>query len=158
MKNGKIIVAILILSLGIPVGALAGGKVPGQPFEYLQEQINTLAQQIRNLESRVAPPTITYTPTCIDTFSLDIDLNFTDDNEIAYYAIQEQGGNPPMNIIVFVEPGLATANYSLTVDPGPGVRKLLFIAADTDGNVSKSLFQIDPDICFGPCPGGVICP
>ena len=98
--------------------------------------------------TRFSPPTISYKLSCVDAFSLTVNLSFTDDRELAYFAIQEQGGNPPKNILIFVEPGLATIDYPLTVEPGPGIRKLLFLVSNTNGNVSKSLLEIAPNICF----------
>jgi hypothetical protein len=156
--NRKIILFPLILILCVPVLSYSGGNPSGQPFQNLQQQIDKLTQQLSELANRVTPPTISYTLSCIDAFSLTIDLSITDDEEIVYYAIQEQGGNPPANIITFVEPGLTSVNYPLTVEAGPGIRTFLFTASDIYGNVSKSLLQIDPNICFGTCPDGAICP
>jgi len=150
MMNRKVILLFLIFILCFPVLSYSGGNPPGQPFQNLQQQLDKLTQQLRELVNRVTPPTISYTLSCIGAFSLIIDLSITDNEEIVYYAIQEQGGNPPANIITFVEPGLTSVNYPLTVEAGPGIRTFLFIASDIYGNFSKSLLKIDPDICFGP--------
>ena len=154
-------ISVLILSavlFCLPIGAHAANSPAGQPFKNLQQQIDRLTQQLGDLVDKFTPPTISYTLSCIDAFSLTINLSITDNKEIVYYAIQEQGGNPPANIITFVEPGLTSVNYALTVEAGPGIRTFLLIASDIYGNVSKSLLQIDPNICFGPCPAGAICP
>ena len=158
MIKRKILVFSLVSILCVPVFAYAGGNPPGQPFQNLQQQIDKLTQQLGELVNRLTPPTISYTLSCIDAFSLSIDLSITGNKEIAYFVIQEQGGSQPTNIITFVEPGLTSVNYQFTVEPGPGVRKLLFIASDIEGNTNKSLVEINPNICFGPCPPGVICP
>jgi hypothetical protein len=94
------------------------------------------------------PPMISYTSSCVGSI-LNIDLNITGNKEIAYYAIQEQGGDPPTNTITFVGPGLTSVDYKFTVDPGPNLRTLLFIASDTCGNTIKSLLEIEPNICSG---------
>ncbi len=141
-----------------PIYINAADRLTAPPFQNLQQQNDELTRQLGYRVDRFTPPKISYTLSCIDAFSLTIDLSIADDKEITYYAIQEQGGDPPTNIITFVEPGLASLNYPFTVSPGLGVRKFLFIASDTNGNTSKSLLQIDPDICFGPCPPGAICP
>ncbi len=154
-------ISVLILSAILfcfPIGANAADSTTGQPFKNLQQQIDRLTQQLGDLVDRFTPPTISYTLSCIGAFSLTINLSITHNKEMVYYAIQEQGGNPPANIITFVEPGLNSVNYELTVEPGPGIRTFLLIASDIYGNVSKSLLQIHPDICFGPCPVGAICP
>ena len=156
MINGRIVFHLLVLILCAPVLAYSGGNPSGQPFEYLQKQIDKLTRQLGNLADRFTPPTISYALSCGGSI-LTVDLSITDDKEIAYYAIQQQGGDPPINIITFVEPELASVNYQFTVDPGPGVRKLLFIAVDTEGNSSKSFVEIKPDICSRPCPEGAVC-
>ncbi|MBI4528331.1 MAG: hypothetical protein HY695_31440 [Deltaproteobacteria bacterium] len=131
----------------IVIGA-ADRNVPGQPFKNIQNQVNELLQQLRGVLTRFTPPTIAHSLSCAGASSLIIDLTFADDRGLAYFAIQEQGGNPPANILIFVEPELTTAEYQLTVDPGPGIRKLLFIAQDIEGNVNNSLLEIAPDVCF----------
>jgi hypothetical protein len=147
MINSRIVFYLLVLIFCAPVLAYSGGNPSGQPFEYLQKQIEKLTRQLEEVADRFTPPTISYELPCSGSI-LTIDLSITDDKEITYYAIQEQGGDPPINIIIFVEPELASVNYQFTVDPGPEVRKLLFIAVDTEGNSSKSLLEINPDICF----------
>jgi len=108
--------------------------------------------------AEVTPPTVDSSVTCIDAFTMILNLNIVDDTEIAYYAIQEQGGDPPLNIITFVEPGVNVVDYGLTANVGPEVRIFLLVASDIEGKMSKSLVQVDPDICLGSCPGGAICP
>ena len=158
MIRRRILVLSLVSILCVPVFAYAGGNPPGQPFQNLQQQIDKLTQQLRSLTNRFTPPTISHTLSCLDAFLLDIDLSITGNKEIAYFAIQEQGINSSVNTITFVEPGLTSVNYQFTVESGAEVRKFLFIASDTEGNTGKSLIQINPDICFGPCPPGEICP
>jgi len=149
MISRGIVFSLLVLIFCAPMLAYSGGNPPGQPFEYLQKQIDKLTRQLGEFVDRFTPPTISYGLSCGGSI-LTVDLSITDDKEITYYAIQQQGGDPPINIITFVEAELAIVNYQFTVDPGPGVRKLLFIAVDNEGNSSKSLLEIKPDICPGP--------
>ena len=149
MINKKIVILSLVFIICAPVLAHSGGNPPGQPFQYLEQKVEKLTNRLGELADRFTPPTISYESSC-DGSSLNIDLSITGNAEIAYYAIQEQGGNPPTNMITFVEPGLTNVSYQFTVDPGPNVRTLLFIASDTYGNTSKSLLEIKPGICFTP--------
>ena len=146
------------LILCVPVFAYSGGNPAGQPFAYLQNQIDVLTRQLGNIADRFTPPVISYTLSCVSPFEVNLALTVSDDKEIAYYAIQKQGGDPPFNIITFVEPGLTSANYSLLLGVGDDADKYLLIASDTYGNISKYLLQIDHDICITPCPPGEICP
>jgi hypothetical protein len=158
MINKGIAFLSLVLILCVPVLAYSGGNPAGQPFESLQKQIDTLTRQLGDIADRFTPPAISYTLSCLNPFEVNIELNVIDDKEIAYYAIQKQGGDPPFNIITFVEPGLTSANYSLLLGVGDDDQKYLLIASDTYGNVSKYLLQINRDICVTPCPPGQICP
>jgi hypothetical protein len=103
------------------------------------------------------PPTISYQYSCVGSI-LNIDLNIVGNKEIAYYAIQEQGGDPPTNTITFVGPGLTSVNYQLSVEPRPNTRTLLFVASDTCGNTGKSLLEIEPNICSDFCTDNSQCP
>jgi len=150
MFSRKSLFVLLAFLLCFPVWSDAADHELGRPFWVLQQQINDLNRQVRNLAGRFSPPVISYTLPCTNAFSLTLNLIITDDKEIAYYAIQEQGGDPPANIITFVEPGLASVNYSLTIEPGLATRRFLLIATDTDGNSSKASFEIAPDFCYGP--------
>jgi hypothetical protein len=144
----KISVSVLLATLFcFPIYVDAGDNLQGRPFKNLQKQIDELTRQLGDLNNRFTPPTISFEFSC-DTSSLTIDLDVEDGDGITYYAIQEQGGDPPINIIIFVEPELTNVNYAFTVDPGPGNRRLLFIASDIYGNASNTLFDIDPDICL----------
>jgi len=107
----------------------------------------------------VSPPTITHSLTCEDALTVNMHIEIVDDEEIAYYAIQLQGGNPPVHMIFFMEPALNAVTYDLPVStPNTGTQTYLIITSDTKGNVSKALFQIDHDMCLGECPEGTICP
>ena len=158
MINKGIAFLSLVLILCVPVLAYSGGNPAGQPFEYLQKQIDSLTRQLGGIADRFMPPAISYTLSCRSASEVNLELTVIDDMEIAYYAIQKQGGDPPANIITFVEPGLTSANYSLLLGVGDDDYKYLLIASDTFGNVSKYLLQIDRDICVTPCPPGQICP
>jgi hypothetical protein len=158
MINRGIAFLSLVLILCVPVLAYSGGNPAGQPFESLQKQIDTLTRQLGDIADRFTPPAIFYTLSCLNPFEVNLELTVIDDKEIAYYAIQKQGGDPPFNIITFVEPGLTSASYSLLIGVGDDDQKYLLIASDTYGNVSKYLLQINPDICVTPCPPGQICP
>ena len=158
MIKRRILVLSLVSILCVPVFSYAGGNPPGQPFQNLQQQIDKLTQQLGGLTNRLTPPTISQKLSCHDAFLLNIDLSITGNKEIAYFAIQEQGANSSVNTITFVEPGLTSVNDQFTVELGTEVRKFLFIASDTQGNTGKSLIEINPDICFGPCHPGEICP
>ncbi len=149
MSNGKMLLLLVVFITCAPVLAYSAGNPNGQPFQYLQLQIDSLTIQLRDLQDRFVAPTISYESSC-DGSSLKIELTITGNSEIAYYAIQEQGGDPPTNITSFVEPGLTSVSYQLTVDPGPNARTILFIASDINGNVGKSLLEIQADICFVP--------
>ena len=153
----KVLLVCLAFVLCFPVLTYAADKPQGQPFQFLQQQVDSLKEQLGNLP-KFTPPTITSTLTCVSSLSMIINLSITDEKEIAYYAIQQQGGNPPINIIVFVEPGVSGANYELTVESGSEARTLLFIASDTEGNVGKSMLEIKPNVCLNPCPDEVVCP
>ncbi len=160
MIDRRMVLLALVLIISAPVLGYSGGNPPGQPFQSIQRQIDELKNQLGDLQDRFTPPTISYESSCEGSL-LKIDLNVTDDKEIAYYGIQEQGGNPPTNLIIFVESGLASVNYQFTVDPGSKARMLLFVAADNEGNISKSLFEIEPDVCIDPVctPGQAqLCP
>jgi hypothetical protein len=156
MINKRIVFAFFILIFCAPMIVYSGGSPQGQPFEYLQRQMEKLTRQLGEFKDRFTPPTIAYELSCSGSI-LTVDLSITDDKEITYYAIQQQGGDPPINIITFVGPDLASVNYQLTIDPGPGVRSLLFIAVDTEGNSSKRLLEIEPHIC-STCSEGNVCP
>ena len=158
MINRGIAFLTLALILCVPMLAYSGENPAGQPFQSLQKQIDTLTRQLGNIADRFTPPAISYTLSCMSPFEVNLELTVTDDKEIAYYAIQKQGGDPPFNIITFVEPGLTSANYSLSLGMGDDDHKYLLIASDTYGNVSKYLLQIDHDFCVTPCPSGQICP
>lgn len=158
MFNRGITFLSLVLILCVPMFAYSGGNPAGQPFEYLQKQIDALTRQLGGIADRFTPPAISYTLSCISTFEVNLELTVIDDKEIAYYSIQKQGGDPPLNILTFVEPGLTSANYSLLLGVGDDDHKYLLIASDTYGNVSKYLLQIDRDICFAPCSPGETCP
>lgn len=157
MITRKVVLVCLAFVLCFPVFTYAADKPQGQPFQFLQQQIDRLKEQLDSLP-KFTPPTITSTLTCVSDLSMVANLSITDDEEIAYYAIQLQGGEPPFDIIVFVEPGVNQANYELTLESGSETRTLLFVATDTEGNVGKSMMEIPPNACFGPCPEGVICP
>jgi len=158
MINRGIAFLSLVLILCVPVFAYSGGNPAGQPFESLWKQIDALTRQLEDIADRFTPPAISYTLSCMSPFEVNLELTVTDDKEIAYYAIQKQGGDPPLNIITFVEPGLTSANYSLLIGVGDVDQKYLLIASDTYGNVSKYLLQINRNICFTPCLPGEICP
>ena len=147
-----------ILILCVPMFAYSGANPSGQPFEYLQKQIDILTRQLGNIADRFTPPAISYELFCENFFEATLELTVMDDKEIAYYAIQKQGGDPPLNIMTFVEPGLTSAKYSLLIGVGDVDQKYLLIASDTYGNVSKYLLQINRNICVTPCPPGQICP
>jgi hypothetical protein len=66
---------------------------------------------------------------------------------LAYFAFQEQGGNPPANFVTFVEPGVTNVTRDVDIEPGLGTRTFLFVAADTDGNAAASLLSVPPDAC-----------
>ena len=148
MIDRKILYLSLIFIFGIAELAYSGGNPPGQPFQYLQQQIDELKNQLVDLQNSSIPPTISYDSSC-DGISLNITLKIRGTKEIAYYAIQEQGGDPPTNIITFVEPGLTNVDYTFTLDSG-GSRTLLFMASDISGNTSKLLHTFDLNICSGP--------
>ena len=150
MINRGIAFLWLVLILCVPMLAYSGENPPGQPFESVQQQIDTLTRQLGNIADRFTPPAISYTLSCMSPFEVNLELTVTDDKEIAYYAIQKQGGDPPFNIITFVEPGLTSANYSLLLGVGDDDGKYLLIASDTYGNVSKYLLQIDHNFCVTP--------
>jgi hypothetical protein len=93
------------------------------------------------------PPTISYTLNCRDPFELTLAVDIVDDEEVAFYATQRQGGDPPLNILVFVEPGQSSEHYELTVGVGPDEVSYLLVATDIEGNVAKELFSIPADFC-----------
>ncbi len=160
MLNRKIAILTLALILSFPLLGYARGASPGQPFQYLQQQIDKMKEQLEDLQARSTPPTISYDSFCRGSF-LNVEMRITASREIAYFAIQEQDGNPPANVITFVQPGVTSLTYQFTVDPGPEKKTLLLIAADTEGNINKSLLEIEPDICFVPiCTPGQsqLCP
>ena len=145
MIGRKMLYLSLVFIICTPGFVFSSGNPPGQPFQYLQQQIDRLEDQLIDFLDSSIPPRISYQEAC-DGSSLNIDLIITGNKEIAYYAIQEQGGNPPTNIITFVEPGLTNVNYRFTLDSGT-LRKLLFIASDTGGSTSKLLHVFDLNNC-----------
>jgi hypothetical protein len=144
------LLGVLVLLFCCPISSDAADSPRGQPFQNLQQQID-------ELNSRFTPPNISYTLSCVDAFQVTLHLTVIDDNEIAYYAIQQQGGDPPINFITFLEPGLTRADYSLGVDLGTEDREFLLIASDIYGNTSRSLLHIVHDLCLI-CEPGTICP
>lgn len=149
--------ALAVIVFCVPTFAFAqnASLPPGKPFEVLQQQIDGLTQQLETV-SRVTPPAISVSLSCQGPFTVIVSLSIEDDKELAYYAIQKQGGDPPINTTTYVEPGMKMVEYAFTVETGTGF--YLFVAGDTEGNVGKSLVDIETSVCAGPCPPGAICP
>lgn len=157
MTTIKVVLVCLAFVLFFPVFSYTEEKPQGLPFQSLQQQIDSLKEQVGSLP-KFTPPTITSTLTCMSDLSMVVNLSITDDKEIAFYAIQQQGGNPPFNIIIFVEHGVSHTTYELTLETMSETRTLLFVASDTEGNIGKSVLVIEPDACLGPCTEGDVCP
>jgi hypothetical protein len=157
MIHIRLAVTLLTVALFIPAPAHAAGP-SGGPLQAMQQQIDQLARQYDSLASRLTRPRIALTLSCVNAFSLTIRFNVSADRDLAYFAFQEQGGNPPANFVTFVEPGVPSVTHEVNVDPSPGLRRFLIVAADTDGNTASSLLPVAPDVCAPPCPPGTICP
>jgi hypothetical protein len=118
----------------------AAAAPPAGPLRQLQDRIDELA-------SRFAPPSVSYALVCRGALEAELTVTVSDDHEVAQLAIQEQGGDPPANIIIFVEPGLTSASYTLTLELGPGERRLLLVGSDSYGNTAKALALLSADAC-----------
>jgi len=153
----RMAMSALAVALCIPTFADAAGPAGG-PLQSMQEQIDRLTQQYQELANRLARPQISLAQFCVDSFLLTIRFSASANRDLAYFAFQEQGGNPPANFVTFVEPGVTTLIHEIDVEPGPGVRTFLFVATDTDGNAASSLLAVEPNVCIPPCPPGTICP
>ena len=157
MITHRNVVWLLALAFWIPGLAQAAGPAAG-PLHTLQQQIDRLTRQYDDLAGRLTPPTLSHALSCVDAFLATIRLDISGNKEIAYYAVQEQGGNPPANFVTFVEPGRTTVAHQVNVEPGPATRTFLLVTGDTDGNVARAVLHVAPDVCFGPCPAAAICP
>src|SRR5512135_380095 len=105
MFHRKIVVFALVLVIWAPIHAYSASTVPpSRPLNYVQGQIENVRSQLEEFGGRFTPPAISYESSC-NGASLNVDLSITDTSELSYYAIQEQGGNPSTNMIVFIEPG-----------------------------------------------------
>ena len=49
-----------------------------------------------------------------------------------------------------VEPGVQIVDYEITIGVGPNEESYLVLASDVEGNVSKDLFSVPPDLCLTP--------
>ena len=143
------------LSIAAPVNAASPS---GGPLQAMQQQIDRLTRQYEDLAKRLTSPRIVLAPACVDAFSLTVRFNINADRNLAYFAFQEQGGNPPANFVTFVEPGVTSVVHEVNIDPTTGPRRFLVVAADTDGNAASSLLPVATDVCIPPCPPGAICP
>jgi len=135
---------ILALVVWLPSLADAAGPAAG-PLRELQEQVDRLT-------ARLTPPTLSPTVTCSAAFLATIRLDASDNQGIAHYAVQEQGGNPPANFVIFAEPGSTAVSHEVDVEvPAQGwpTRSFLLVAADTDGNVAQTMVSIAPGLCDG---------
>lgn len=145
--------------LGLVLGSWAPTLVEAAgPLHGLRQQVRGLSRDYEDLASRLVPPALSHTVTCISALQATIRLDASDDQEIAYYAVQEQGGNPPANYVTFVAPGLTAVTHEFDIEVGPGKRTFLLVAADADGNIARALVEVAPDACQVPCPPDVICP
>lgn len=96
------------------------------------------------------PPVIDRTLTCDNVFDLTVGLTISDDDEVAFYAIQKQGTDPALNYVYSVEPGVQIVDYEITIGVGSNEEWYLVLASDVEGNVSKDLFSVPPDFCLTP--------
>ena len=112
--------------------------------------LHYFGQLMRVLVETFAPPEISYSLSCDASSVLDLEMVVEDDVEIAYYAIQQQGGDPPVNVTVYAEPGSKMEEYSITLDISPDDRLILLIASDIFGNTTKELVEVPADVCVQP--------
>ena len=124
------------------VGQAAAAPAAG-PLQRLQSQIDALI-------SRFVPPTLSHVLVCKSALEAELTLTAQDADEVAMLAIQEQGGDPPANFVIFVEPGLESASHSITLEPGPEERRLLLVGADRYGNTARTLVILDATACAAP--------
>jgi hypothetical protein len=157
MIDIRLAMASLTVALCIPASANAAGP-SGGPLQAMQQQIDRLTQQYGDLAKRLTPPRVALATSCVDAFSLTIRFNVRADRDLAYFAYQEQGGDPPANFVTFVEPGVTSVTHEFNIDPTTGPRRFLVVAADTIGNAASSLLPVAPDVCIPPCPPGAVCP
>lgn len=159
MISRRSAVWVLALVVWLPMLAEAAGPAGGS-LQSLQQQVDRLTLQYEDLASRLARPTLSHALTCIDPLLATIRLHVTvkRPRKIAYYAVQEQGGNPPANYVTFVEPGHTAVTHEFDVEVGTATRTFLLVAGDTDGNVARAMVDVAPDACASPCPPDVICP
>lgn len=93
------------------------------------------------------PPTISYSLNCQNPFELVLSVDILDDEEIAFYVTQKQGLEPPLNIVVYVEPGLNAEHYDLNLGVGPSDESYLLVATDSRGNAAKVLVPVPATYC-----------
>jgi hypothetical protein len=135
------------LVIGLLISAFAQAAPSGGPLQAMQEQIDFLTNQYQALASRLERPKVSLTLSCAGGLSTTVRLSVAASRDIAYFAFQEQGGDPPANFVTFVQPGVTGVTRDITIDLGITTRTFLLVAADTDGNAAASLLQVPPDAC-----------
>jgi len=145
MISHRSAVWVLALVLWLPTLAEAVGPAAG-PLQSLQQQVDRLTRQYEELASRLTPPTLSHALSCVGTLAT-IQLDVRGNKEIAYYAVQEQGGNPPANFVTFVAPGLTAVTPTFDVDMSSVTRTFLLVTGDTDGNVARAVINVTPGVC-----------
>ncbi len=146
MKRSRAVAWLSMAALLIPAWAHAAGPAAG-PLQAMQDQINRLNEQYQALAGRLTKPQVSLALSCVAPLSANIRMSVAASRDIAYFAFQEQGGDPPANFVIFVGPGVSSVSRDVGIDPGPGTRTFLLVAADTDGNAAATLLPVSPDAC-----------
>jgi len=103
-----------------------------------------------------SPPFISHdAPSVWVESTVDITFYIEDETELGFYAIQSLE-SPDTSITSYLMPGVASTIFTTTMEiqPGypPAYNDLLIIAADTEGNINKTLvhvpFEVETKIVF----------
>lgn len=98
-------------------------------------------------ECSTSPPFITHdAPTSVYTNpTISINVSITDDQELAYYAIQDEQ-EPTNNKMEVLDPTVANTSFVLDKVLVEGANKVIIMASDMEGNITKSLIDINAEL------------
>jgi len=104
---------------------------------------NAIVTAVNDIDT--TPPEITHdAPSSTWDDSVDIEVTITDDNEIAYYIVQDIQ-HPSNNQTFYLNPGEGLITFNIAKDATAASNSVLVAAADMSGNFSKALIIIVND-------------
>lgn len=142
----------MLVSLSI-VGAVVGASNLTIPYVFnsgdpaLASEINANFSVIEAAVNSIdtTPPEIVHdAPSSTSSDSISIEVTITDDDEIAYYAVQDSN-HSENNQTVYVNPGEAEDTFNFTQDTSLLENTVLLVVADVSGNMSKELITVIND-------------